>query len=84
MQTQMQAYSIKIYKDVSCKITHKTHLLSQMTLLAQTAPGTLLLTISVEGVFNWRICQSSTVVFQGLNLAGLICLLSGLISEVKN
>lgn len=68
----------------AAKITHKPHLLSKMTLLAQTAPGTLLLTISVEGVFNRRICQSSTVVFQGLNLVGLICLLSGLVSEVKN
>ena len=56
----------------AAKCIHKLHLLSEMKLLAQTAPGTLHLTASVEGVSNRRICQSSTVLFQGLNLAGLI------------
>lgn len=56
----------------AAKYTHKPRLLSKMMLLAQTAPGILLLTASVEGVSNRRICQSSAVLFQGSNLVGLI------------
>lgn len=65
----------------AAKYTQKPYLLSKMMLLAQTAPGTLLLTASVEGVSNQTLCQSYT----GIRFNGApIWLLSALISEMKN